>query len=116
VAISGTLRFDEFINGWRLTAKDVLDLDRLVEARATGLLLRWRTDVERHLTPEVLKNVLEPHRPGRCGWARCITGTMAPRRGWCWAVLVIRPARELATPGRNWSETMTFVSSMRVRQ
>ena len=95
VAISGTLRFDEFINGWRLTAKDVLDLDRLVEARATGLLLRWRTDVERHLTPEVLKNVLEPHRPGRCavtvhyrhagGQARLVLGSD-------WS---IRPAREL---------------------
>ena len=73
----------------------MLDLDRLVEARATGLLLRWRTDVERQLTPEVLKNVLEPHRPGRCavtvhyrhggGQARLALGSD-------WS---IRPAREL---------------------
>jgi DNA polymerase-3 subunit alpha len=95
VAISGSVRFDEFINGWRITARDVLDLDRLVEARATGLLLRWRTDVERHLSPAVLKDVLEPHRPGRCAV------TVHYRHGDSQARLAlgrewaIRPAREL---------------------
>jgi DNA polymerase-3 subunit alpha len=95
VAISGSLRFDEFIDGWRLTAKDVLDLDRLVEARATGLLLRWRTDVERHLTAEVLKRVLEPHRPGRCAVTvhyRHAGGQARLALGSDWS---IRPAREL---------------------
>lgn len=95
VAISGSLRFDEFIDGWRLTAKDVLDLDRLVEARATGLLLRWRTDVERHLTAEVLKHVLEPHRPGRCAVTvhyRHAGGQARLALGSDWS---IRPAREL---------------------
>ncbi|MBM4220672.1 MAG: DNA polymerase III subunit alpha, partial [Gammaproteobacteria bacterium] len=95
VAISGSLRFDEFINGWRITAKNVHDLDRLVEARATGLLLRWRTDVERQLNPEVLRNLLEPHRPGRCAVTvhyrhGDTQARLALGREWA-----IRPGREL---------------------
>ena len=95
VAISGVLRFEEFIDGWRLTAKDVLDLDRLVEAHATGLLLRWRTDTDQYLTVDVLKNVLEPHRPGRCAVTIQYRHAGSQARlalGNDWS---IRPAREL---------------------
>ena len=41
VVISGKLRFDDFIGGWRLTAREVMDIDRLVEDRASGLVIRW---------------------------------------------------------------------------
>jgi DNA polymerase-3 subunit alpha len=66
VAISGLLRFEEYLDGWRLTAKEVHDVDRLVETRATGLLLRWRAADDAACSPAVLKDVLEHHRPGPC--------------------------------------------------
>ncbi len=95
VAISGTLRFEEYLDGWRLNAKDVLDLDRIVESRATGLLLRWRADVDRSLSPQLLKSVMERHRPGKCSVSLYYStgGTQARvalGSDWC-----VRPTREL---------------------
>ncbi|MEO8444202.1 MAG: DNA polymerase III subunit alpha, partial [Gammaproteobacteria bacterium] len=95
VAISGSLRFEEYLDGWRLNAKDVLDLDRIVETRATGLLLRWRADVDRSLNPQLLKSVMERHRPGKCSVSLYYStgGTQARvalGADWC-----VRPTREL---------------------
>jgi DNA polymerase-3 subunit alpha len=66
IAVSGLLRFEEYLDGWRLTAKEVHDVDRLVESRATGLYLRWRADDDAACSPTVLKDLLERHRPGPC--------------------------------------------------
>ena len=66
VVISGSLRYDDFIDGWRLTAKDVTEIDRLIEKKASGLVLRWRESRDGKLDPERLRAVLEPFRPGRC--------------------------------------------------
>ena len=33
VVISGKLRFDDFIDDWRLNAKEVHDIDRVIEAK-----------------------------------------------------------------------------------
>jgi DNA polymerase-3 subunit alpha len=95
VAISGTLRFEEYLDGWRLNAREVLDLDRIVESRATGLLLRWRADVDRSLSPQLLKTVMERHRPGKCSVSLYYSteGTQARvalGSDWC-----VRPTREL---------------------
>ena len=95
VAISGMLRFEEYLDGWRLNAKEVLDLDRIVESRATGLLLRWRADVDRSLSPQLLKTVIERFRPGKCSVSLYYSteGTqarMALGSEWC-----VRPTREL---------------------
>ena len=95
VAISGSLRFEEYLDGWRLNARDVLDLDRIVESRATGLLLRWRADVDRTLSPQLLKTVMERHRPGNCSVSLYYStdGTQARvALGSDWSV---RPTREL---------------------
>ena len=95
VAISGSLRFEEYLDGWRLNARDVLDLDRIVESRATGLLLRWRADVDRTLSPQLLKSVMERHRPGKCSVSLYYStdGTQARvALGSDWSV---RPTREL---------------------
>ncbi len=95
VAIAGSLRFEDYLDNWRLNAKEVLDLDRIVESRATGLLLRWRADVDRSLTPELLKSVMERHRPGPCSVSLYYStaGTQAKLAlGNDWSV---RPTREL---------------------
>jgi DNA polymerase-3 subunit alpha len=67
VAISGSVRFEEYLGACRMTAREVQDLDRLVEGRASGLLLRWRAGRDRELTPAALREALAHHRPGPCG-------------------------------------------------
>ena len=94
-AISGTLRYDQFTDGWRLTGREVLDLDRIVESRATGLLLRWRAELDRVLTPGLLKEMLERFRPGACAVSLYYSTSGAQARlalGTEWSV---RPTREL---------------------
>jgi DNA polymerase-3 subunit alpha len=95
VAISGSLRFEEYLDGWRLNAKDVLDLDRIVESRATGLLLRWRADVDRSLSPQLLKTVMERHRPGKCSVSLYYSTGGAQARVALGADWCVRPTREL---------------------
>jgi DNA polymerase-3 subunit alpha len=95
VAVSGSLRFDDFIQGWRLTAREVHDLDRLVEARATGLLLRWRVEEDRDLSAAVLRELLGRHRPGQCAVSVIYTRDGNQARvnlGREWSV---RPTRDL---------------------
>jgi DNA polymerase-3 subunit alpha len=64
--VSGKLRFDEFIDGWRLSVKTVKDIDRVVEQRASQLIIHWLARETEGLDSNALKSILEPHRPGRC--------------------------------------------------
>jgi DNA polymerase-3 subunit alpha len=66
--VEGSLRFDEFIDGWRLTAKRVLDLDQAREQHARRLLIR----MPRQVDPSFIKSfeqTLRPFRGGRCSVA-----------------------------------------------
>ena len=48
LVVEGSLRFDEYIEGWRLTAKRVFDIDQAREQHARRLVLRWPENAERH--------------------------------------------------------------------
>ncbi len=95
VAISGSLRFEEYLDGWRLNAKEVLDVDRIVESRATGLLLRWRADVDRFLSPQLLKSVMEQYRPGNCSVSLYYSSAGTQARLALGSEWTVRPTREL---------------------
>ena len=41
VLIEGTVRFDEFSDGWRLAARRIADLDQVLEAQARRIVLKW---------------------------------------------------------------------------
>ncbi|MDP7094530.1 MAG: DNA polymerase III subunit alpha, partial [Gammaproteobacteria bacterium] len=64
--VRGRIRFDGFIDGWRVTVSAVKDIDRVVEQQASQLVIQWLARESEGLDPEALKNILEPHRPGRC--------------------------------------------------
>ena len=66
VVVGGSLRFDDFIDDWRLTAKRVQDIDKLIENSATNLVIRWQRNGAGQLDADRLKGVLEPYRPGAC--------------------------------------------------
>jgi DNA polymerase-3 subunit alpha len=107
VVVGGTLRYDEFMGTWQLNAKKVAPIDRVIEARAQGMILRLAPNSQvngqgngqgngRALgLLSRLHDLLLPYRDGTCDVAVQYTGTDAAARltlGPEWAV---RPSREL---------------------
>jgi DNA polymerase-3 subunit alpha len=95
IVTTGQLRWDSFIDGWRIQVRDVADIDRVIEERASRLLIRWHRQPGRALDARALKSVLDPFRPGNCGIWVCYAGASAEARlelGGEWRV---RPSREL---------------------
>jgi DNA polymerase-3 subunit alpha len=65
VLVEGLLRFDEFSDAWRLSARRITELDKVREAEARRLVISCsQRDVARLL--ERLATVLGPWRPGPC--------------------------------------------------
>jgi DNA polymerase-3 subunit alpha len=93
--VEGKLRFDEFIDGWRLAVKTVRDIDRVIEQRASRLVIHWLAGQSDDLSPTELRALLEPYRPGRCDVALYYTSDDAAARvvlGEDWSV---RPSGDL---------------------
>jgi len=93
--VSGKIRFEEFIDGWRLQVSEVKDIDRLVEHRATALVIHWLERDMGELNVDLLRSLLEPHRPGRCEVKLVYSGIKASAQlefGDAWRV---RPSGEL---------------------
>jgi len=93
--VSGKLRYDDFIGGWRLSIKDVRDIDRIIEQRASHLTIRWLARGGESLSPDELREILAPFRPGRCDVALNFQNNSAAARmplGGDWKV---RPSGEL---------------------
>jgi DNA polymerase-3 subunit alpha len=65
VLVEGSLRFDEFSDGWRLGARRITDLDEALEAQARRIVLKWPPQ----RAPgdfEELAQILAHWRPGTC--------------------------------------------------
>jgi DNA polymerase-3 subunit alpha len=78
VLVEGMLRFDDFSDGWRLTARSITDLRQMSERQASQLVLTW--PAERSDTPvlqERLAQLLAAHRPGPCALRIRYCGTSA---------------------------------------
>ena len=66
VAIEGQLRFDEFSDAWRLSAKRITELDRIREQQARRLVLKWPSRADSPALMGRLAETLTPWRPGPC--------------------------------------------------
>ncbi|HXQ64801.1 MAG TPA: DNA polymerase III subunit alpha [Steroidobacteraceae bacterium] len=64
--VEGGLKWDEFIEGWRLAAKRLVPIDAAREAQARRLLLRWPAGTEPAGVLASLEAALRPVRGGRC--------------------------------------------------
>jgi DNA polymerase III subunit alpha len=94
IVADGNLRFDDFIDDWRLTAKHVVDLDTAMQERGRRLLLRCENPDARGFVAE-LQHALEPFRGGRCPVMMVYRGPAAAARlslGDQWRV---RPSLEM---------------------
>ncbi len=65
VLVEGLLRFDEFSDAWRLSARRISELDEVRSRCARRLVIRC-THTDAALLTERLAAVLEPWRPGPC--------------------------------------------------
>jgi len=93
--VNGKLRYDDFVDGWRLQVKDIRDIDRVIEQRASHLTIHWLAREDAELNPEELRSLLAPFRPGRCDVALNYRNKDAEARlplGTDWKV---RPSGEL---------------------
>jgi DNA polymerase-3 subunit alpha len=95
LVVEGTLRYDDFIGGWRVTAKTLKDIDAARQAAAHRLLIRWQANGSGEGFVGDLKAALEPFRAGPCEVAVVYRGGAAGALlslGPDWSV---RPTREL---------------------
>jgi DNA polymerase-3 subunit alpha len=95
LVVDGPVRFDEFLNGWRITAQRVRAVEQLIEEHARRLTIRWSGNGSGTEFVQRLRETLEPFTQGRC--EVCIQYAGADARvlltlGERWHV---RPTREL---------------------
>jgi DNA polymerase-3 subunit alpha len=93
--IDGTLRFDDFIEAWRLQAKSLMDIDRARERFARRLWLRWPAEFDGPQGMNRFEQVLKPYLRGPCGVSVAVN-----REGYAGKVNLsdawsVRPTREL---------------------
>ncbi|HSG97174.1 MAG TPA: DNA polymerase III subunit alpha [Woeseiaceae bacterium] len=95
VVIRGGLRYDDFVGSWTVNARNVLHIDRVIESRASGLVLSIAPNGQGENLLVKLHDLLLPFREGSCDVSVRYIGDNASARlslGPEWAV---RPSREL---------------------
>jgi DNA polymerase-3 subunit alpha len=93
--IDGTLRYDDFIEAWRLQAKTLIDIDRARERFARRLWLRWPEEFDGPQGMNRFEQMLKPYLRGSCGVSVAIkrpdyTGRLNLADAWS-----VRASREL---------------------
>ncbi len=93
--IDGSLRFDDFIEAWRLQAKSLIDIDRARERHARRLWIRWPAEFDTPAGMQRFEELLKPHLKGPCA-----IGVYLERPGYSGQVLLadawsVRPTRAL---------------------
>ena len=91
----GQLRFDDFINDWRLTARTLGSVDETIENNASRLTIHWPEEGHEADFANALEKELAPFGHGNCEVCIEYKGSEATSRltlGERWAV---RPSRDL---------------------
>jgi len=71
--VDGILRFDDFIEAWRLQAKTLMDIDRARERFARRLWLRWPDQFDGPQGMNRFEEILKPYLKGPCGVSVVVT-------------------------------------------
>jgi DNA polymerase-3 subunit alpha len=99
VLVEGQLRYDDFIDDWRLQAKKMHSLQALRERDARRLVIRWPEGTNGH-GPKLVKQLEEamrPHRAGRCAVSVQYSGEPGSARvdlGEAWSVKPVQALLE----------------------
>jgi DNA polymerase-3 subunit alpha len=97
LAVDGQLRFDEFLNGWRITAQRVRSVDEAIEEHATRLTIRCDSQNAGQEFVGRLKDTLRPFAHGKCQVSVRYAGPAASALltlGEGWRVRLTRELRE----------------------
>jgi len=95
VIIEGMLRFDEFNDGWRVSAKKIKALEKAREEHARRLVLRWPAGAEAGHCSTRLAEILKPWRGGPCAITVEYRGKGAAGALTLGADWNVKPTREL---------------------
>jgi DNA polymerase-3 subunit alpha len=95
VVVSGALRYDEFVGGWQVNAKNVWHIDRVIEKRAKSMILSLAPNGQGQRLLTRLHDLLLPYREGNCDVAVQYTGSVATARLCLGPEWSVRPSREL---------------------
>jgi len=95
VVVTGALRYDDFIGSWTVNAKNVLHIDRVIESRASGLVLSLAPNGQGEQLLVKLHDVLLPFREGSCDVSVRYIGDNASARLSLGPEWTVRPSREL---------------------
>jgi DNA polymerase III subunit alpha len=97
LVVEGSLRFDDFADDWRVSAKKIIDVAQAREQYARRLVLRWPrgTNGDGGRVIEAIERALRPNRGGRCAVAIRYAGDSASANvllgeEWC-----VRPSQDL---------------------
>jgi len=95
LVVVGQLRFDDFLNAWRVTAQRVRSVDEAIEEHARRITIQWTADANGTDFVRSLKETLQPFTHGRC--EVCVeyagpTASASLTLGDDWSV---KPTREL---------------------
>jgi DNA polymerase-3 subunit alpha len=93
--VEGSLRYDDFIEGWRLQAKTLMDIDRARERFARRLWLKWPKEFDEPAGMSRFEQMLKPYLRGPCGVSVALnrpeySGKVHLSDAWS-----VRPTREL---------------------
>ena len=83
------------MSAWQVNAKSILDIDRVIEARACNMLLKVAPNGQGVDLLNRLHDLLLPHRRGKCGVTVQYEGDAAAARFEFGPEWSIRPSREL---------------------
>ena len=98
--VEGQLRYDDFINGWRVTARRVRSADDAIEEHARRLTIRWPGNGAAGTFIRDLKLTLQPFTRGRCEVCveyRAALGEAQLTLGEAWSVRLTRELRDQLT-------------------
>jgi DNA polymerase-3 subunit alpha len=95
LVVDGSLRYDSFIEAWRLQAKSLMDIDRARERYARRLWVRWPAQFDGPEGMNRFEALLQPYLRGPCGVSVAVcrsgySGRLNLADAWS-----VRPAREL---------------------
>lgn len=95
VLVEGSLRFDEFSDSWRLSAKKITELDKVREQQAKRVVLKWPQRPDSSALLGRLADTLTPFRGGPCPVTVEYTGSGARGALTLGPEWTVRASREL---------------------
>jgi DNA polymerase-3 subunit alpha len=99
LVVEGTLRYDDFSNGWRVVAKRVRTADSMIEENARRVTIRWPSAANGSFVRD-LQQVLKPFLRGKCEICLSYRNALAEAEltlGDKWTVSLTRELRDKLT-------------------